>query len=244
MNSSYDLATFPDAAALATAVASELTARLRHPGPTGSRLAVALPGGRIAVPLFDALRSHLETDTGWRDAVHWFWADERLVPHDDPQSNYRLARLHLLDPLKVPADRRHPVPCARDPVAAARQVDEELRQTLGVGQPDVPVLHLVLLGMGEDGHIASLFPGVPVEVPRPHAAFAGVRGAPKPPPNRVTLTWEALAAAQTVWVLVSGPGKGAALERALKGDAKVPLGRLLQLRSGTRLFVENAALPS
>jgi len=244
VNSSYDLATFPDAAALATAVASELTARLRHPGPTGSRLAVALPGGRIAVPLFDALRSHLETDTGWRDAVHWFWADERLVPHDDPQSNYRLARLHLLDPLKVPADRRHPVPCARDPVAAARQVDEELRQTLGVGQPDVPVLHLVLLGMGEDGHIASLFPGVPVEVPRPHAAFAGVRGAPKPPPNRVTLTWEALAAAQTVWVLVSGPGKGAALERALKGDAKVPLGRLLQLRSGTRLFVENAALPS
>jgi len=244
VNASYDLATFPDAAALAAAVAGEWAARLRHPGTTGSRLAVALSGGRIAVPLFDTLRSHLETETGWRDTVHWFWADERLVPHDDPRSNYRLARLHLLDPLNVPADRRHPVPCARDPVAAARQADEELRQTLGVGQPDVPVLDLVLLGMGEDGHIASLFPGVPVEVPRPHAAFAGVRGAPKPPPDRVTLTWEALAAAQTVWVLVSGPGKGAALQRALEGDDEVPLGRLLQLRSGTRLFVENAALSS
>ncbi|GIX50574.1 MAG: 6-phosphogluconolactonase [Limisphaera sp.] len=244
MKSPYDLTTFPDAATLAAAVAGELTARLRHLCTVGSRVAVALSGGRIALPLFDALRSNLDKESGWRDTVHWFWADERLLPHDDPQSNYRLARLHLLDPLNVPADRRHPVPCARDPLTAARQADEELRQSLGTGEQNVPVLDLVLLGMGEDGHIASLFPGVPVEVPRPHAAYAGVRRAPKPPPDRVTLTWEALAAAQTVWVLVSGSGKGAALQRALKGDDEVPLGRLLQLRSGTRLFVEKAALPS
>ena len=100
----------------------------------------------------------------------------------------------------------------------------------------MPVLDLVLLGMGEDGHVASLFPGEPETVMASKEVYRAVTNSPKPPPNRVTLGYPAIAAAQHVWVLVSGAGKERALRESLEPSGRTPLARVLRLRRQTTLF--------
>jgi 6-phosphogluconolactonase len=101
----------------------------------------------------------------------------------------------------------------------------------------VPILDLVLLGMGEDGHVASLFPGDTPRVDRPGTFYRAVL-APKPPPRRVTLTYAAIAAAERVWVLISGLGKEAVLRQSLARDGNTPLARVLGSRANTRIFTD------
>jgi 6-phosphogluconolactonase len=97
------------------------------------------------------------------------------------------------------------------------------------------VLVLIFLGLGEDGHVASLFPGK-TEGATPGEIFCAVKNSPKPPPNRVTLSYEAIAAAREVWVLASGAGKEAALRESIFENGRTPLGRVIQARPKTRIF--------
>jgi 6-phosphogluconolactonase len=106
----------------------------------------------------------------------------------------------------------------------------------GEGVYSLPSLDLIFLGLGEDGHVASLFPNVPSQILNCAVPFLAVEDSPKPPPRRVTMSYAAIAAANQVWVLVSGAGKAAALRDSLKPDAAMPLARVVRLRSRTTIF--------
>ncbi len=239
MSSFLPTARFADPIALAAAAARDIFQLLQQAITRQPTVTVALSGGRIAPPLFEHLTRHLASHQPYTQRIHWFWADERLVPPDHPDSNYALAHRLLLEPLGIPPTHRHRVPTELPPLEAARNTDALLRSSAPVTPQGIPALDLVWLGMGEDGHIASLFPDREVQVPFPMAAYGVVSNAPKPPPARVTLTWPALTAAKHILVLVAGPGKTSAFNRACQGDPQVPLGRLLIARPETRLYVQD-----
>ena len=135
----------------------------------------------------------------------------------------------LLQPLKIPDAHVHRIKGELGPVAAARDA------SAGFAKVVHSSLDFVFLGMGEDGHIASIFPGDPLEEsPEP---YRPALNAPKPPPERVTLAMHTMVAAKNVWVLASGTGKAEALGKSLR-TAETPLGRLIEQRPFTRIFTD------
>jgi 6-phosphogluconolactonase len=179
--------------------------------------------------LFSAFSNLAAGRNGLLATVHFFWGDERCVPPTDPESNFRLAWERLLQPLAVPEARIHRIRGEESPEAAAAGAAEELLRLApgnGYGQP---VLDLLFLGMGEDGHVASLFPAEPMAMISDRAVYRPVM-ATKPPPRRITLGYQAIAAAREVWVLASGTGKESALKASLAASGQTPLARVLQLR--------------
>jgi 6-phosphogluconolactonase len=203
----------------------------------GPRSTVALSGGRIAGTLFKAaaampaLRSKL-------GAAEFFWADERCVPPQHPESNFAVAQKLLLGPLGI--NRIHRIRGELRPAEAARLAAEELCRVLQ--NSTLPAIDLLFLGMGEDGHVASLFPGESSEAMKSSAIYRPVTG-PKPPPNRVTLGYAAITAAKRVWVLISGAGKEGALQRSLTDPRATPLGRVLRTRGDTRVYTDLEIVP-
>lgn len=208
----------------------------------GRSYGTALSGGRIAEPLFVEFSRQARTRNLPPTQVHFFWADERCVAPNDSTSNYRLAAERLFAPLGVAEDRIHRIRGELDPEIAASEATAELCQLVSRTANGQPVLDLILLGMGEDGHVASLFPGEPEAVLSSLMAYRAVT-APKPPPRRVTLGYGALAAAREVWVLISGAGKQAALEESLRPNGRTPLARVLGSRSRTRIFSDLSRPP-
>ena len=182
---------------------------------------LALPGGSVATTCFRAL-AVLPVD--W-SKTHFWWVDERAVPASDPESNYGLAERLWLSPAGVPAASIHRMPAdAVDLVAAADAYGEELSGALG----RVPVLDLALLGMGPDGHVASLFPGHHLLGERDRLA-AAITDAPKPPPHRLTLTLPVLQRARSVIVVAFGATKARALHQALDDSSSaLPVAQVLR----------------
>ena len=208
--------------------------------PESSSFSVALSGGRIAKDFFSAV-ARLAWERGQAlDHVHFFWADERCVPPMDAESNFRIASELLFQPLGVSAAKLHRIRGEAEPDQAARAAEAELRRFAPFNAAGQPVLDLVLLGMGEDGHVASLFPGEPEDVMKSPAVYRAVT-ASKPPPRRVTLGYAAIAAAREVWVLASGAGKEEALRESLSPSGRTPLARVLHEREQTRIFTDLAA---
>jgi len=198
-------------AALAGAVADALLARLAELQAGGVVPQVGLTGGSIADELHRALAARSAGSAVDWSRVELWWGDERFVPSDSPDRNAGQARAALLDRVAVDPSRVHEVPgsdVAADVDAAAAAYSATIREH-GAGGFDV-----LLLGIGPDGHIASLFPGHPgLEVDDRIAA--GVRESPKPPPERVTLTFGALARATSVWFIAGGADKGPAVAATL-----------------------------
>jgi 6-phosphogluconolactonase len=227
---------FKTSAELAEAAARQWLALLTKPpsAPQG----VALLGGRIAGPLFAAFARRVSQQKASLAHAHFFWADERCVPPSSPDSNFALAERSLFRPLGMPPSQYHRVPGEEPPPRAAQLATDELRRIAPLNEQGQPVLDLVLLGMGEDGHVASLFPGESEGQIRDPAVYRPVT-AVKPPPQRITLGYATLAAAREVWVLVAGAGKAEALSRALEGDVSLPLGRLLAMRSHTVVYTDS-----
>lgn len=211
-----DLRVFADAGALAKTAAREvaqlLTTAVRAHG-SGS---IALAGGRTPRGLYRCLARDHRDDTPW-DRVHVYWSDERDVPHDDDRSNYRLARESLLDRVPVRPECVHPMPTGRsEPSQAAAEYERILRSRFDT---EWPRFDLVLLGIGDDGHTASLFPGSPaLEETR---RWVVATTAPVEPRGRLTLTLPALTHAASVFVVVTGRSKADALRCAL-GDSPDP----------------------
>ena len=198
---------------------------------------VALSGGRIAGRFFSAVADQAKAHRHLFDRVQFFWADERCVPPEDPESNFALAQEHLLGPLEIRVAQVHRIRGELDRHAAAREAEREIRQIVPLTGSGEPLLDLVFLGMGEDGHVASLFPNEPEEAASSPAVYRGVIG-PKPPPERVTISYATLGAAREVWVLASGGGKEDALRHSLQPGAQTPLGRLLRMRQRTRILTD------
>jgi len=178
------------------------------------RFAFALPGGSTA----EAFLPSLATATLDWSRLHFFWGDERAVAPDHPDSNYGLARRLLLDRVGADPSRVHRMAAeAGDLAAAASDYAQELTGTVG----DPPRLDLLLMGVGPDGHVCSLFPGHPL-LGEQTRSVAAVYDSPKPPPARITLTLKALAAAEVVCVAAFGEAKAEALRAALE-DPGSPL---------------------
>ena len=204
-----------------------------------ARYCVALSGGRIAREFLMAVARHLQRRRLDLEPLHFFWADERCVSPTDPESNYRLARETLFAPLSLDPNGIHRIRGEANPDEAAAESEAELRRIAPAAANGQPVLDLAILGMGEDGHIASLFPKSLEPAADSDRVYRAVLG-PKPPPRRVTLGYATLAAARKAWVLVSGPGKEAALAESLQGNASTPLGQLLARRPLTSIFTDIA----
>ena len=172
--------------------------------------------------------------------MHWFWGDERFVPPDDPASNYRMTREAMLSHVPVPADHIHPIPTVGlTPDAAAAQYERTLKDFYGAGhaEPDRPLFDLVLLGLGTNGHTASLFPGKPVLDER--RRWVGTMDDPEARP-RITLTYPALESSRETVFLVAGADKKAVLRKVLAGDQTQPAARL-QPHGTLRFLADRAA---
>lgn len=200
-------------------------------------IGTALPGGRIAGEFFRSAAARIRGESIDLGQAHFFWGDERCVGPTDPDSNFKLANDGFLRELGVAASRIHRVRGELSPDAAAEEASRDLMAWSKTTSGGQPVLDLILLGMGEDGHVASLFPSASPEVVASHRVYLAVTG-PKPPPRRVSLSYRALEAARNVWVLASGAGKQAALEASLESGRKTPLGRVLEARRQTTIFTD------
>jgi 6-phosphogluconolactonase len=223
------------ARAAANAWLEEVASAHRADAPAFS---VALSGGRIAGALFSAAVRLAAALPVSFERTHFFWADERCIPPRDAESNFRVAMELLLTPLRVAGDQIHRIRGEEPPDAAAAAASAELCGLAPSNSAGQPVLDLVLLGMGEDGHVASLFPGEPEAMRANPAVYRAVRHSPKPPPDRVTLGYPALAAARMVWVLASGAGKETALRESLDPAGQTPLAKLVRLRRETTVFTD------
>jgi 6-phosphogluconolactonase len=207
-----ELKVLSDPAEVAAAAAERFVQRMAAAQSRGEEPHVALTGGGIAHALHQqiALRAAAH-DVDWTRVVFW-WGDERFVAPDSDDRNARDARAVFLD--VVGATQVHEIPStagAAD-VDAAASAYSQLVRSAGAGEFD-----LVMLGMGPDGHVASLFPGFP-QLDVADRIAVPVMGSPKPPPERVSLTFPALNRSRAVWFLVTGAGKADAVRRALAED--------------------------
>ncbi len=213
--------------------AAALAAELLRDAPAGRDANVALSGGRSGRGVMVALAAR--SDLSW-ERIAWFWADERCVPPDDPRSNVRLARESLLVPRGIAATRIHPPPVALgDPERIAEAYAATLAEV---------VFDLVLLGVGKDGHVASLMPGCrALAASAPVAAVAPDEVSEDPRVARITLTPPALGAARRVIVAVVGDAKAGAVTAALRDPldpARVPA-QLVRPSESVRWVVDRAA---
>lgn len=210
-----DVTVLADAAALAAAAADHVVAVLAGALAAREIAHVALAGGstpRAANALLAA--PPLRDAVDWKRVTFWF-GDERCVPPDDDASNYRMNRETLLDPLGIAPERVHRMHGENDPAAAAADYDVVLRRELG----EHPRLDLVLLGMGPEGHTASLFPGTVAGMP--HDTFCIAHFVPKLDTWRMTLTPRAINAARNVAITAGGAEKADALRAVLEGPREI-----------------------
>jgi 6-phosphogluconolactonase len=236
----HHVITVADAKALAKAAADRIMARI---AANGDRVAICLTGGSSPKQLYqllatDAYRSRIP----W-DRVHWFIGDERFVPADDPRNNMGMARQIFLDRC-APVANIHPIPTDTvDPEEAARSYESELKSFYGANELESgrPLFDVVLMGVGPDGHTASLFPDYPA-IEETGRWVVGVPKAPVEPfVPRVTLTLPALSSCREMLFEVSGSDKRAILTRVLAGE-NLPANRA-HATGETVWLVDKAALP-
>jgi 6-phosphogluconolactonase len=203
---------YNDLEAISQAAAELFTVESRQASLICGRFSVALSGGETPRRLYEILAAE-----PYRERIHWnevhiFWSDERCVSEDDPRNNSRMARQMLLDHVPIPPDHIHPILCDQSPQQAAIQYEKELKDFFSTQNPN---FHLVLLGLGGNGHIASLFPHTPVlneKVKWVSDVYVKELGM-----HRITFTAPFINQASQVVFLVSGADKAQVLENVLEG---------------------------
>ncbi|MBV9059733.1 MAG: 6-phosphogluconolactonase [Pseudonocardiales bacterium] len=221
-----DVVVHATAEVLAAATAARLITRIVDVQSASGSASLVLTGGRIGIAVLrEVANTPAATAVDWRQ-LDIYWGDERFLPRGHPERNETQAREALLDHVDMDPARVFPMgasdgPWGNDPDAAARTYEEQL---LNQRRPEdrgvAPSFDICLLGVGEDGHVASVFPGSPAVYETERAVIA-VRGSPKPPPIRITLTQPAIRCAAEVWLIVSGSDKAAAVAMALGGAGQV-----------------------
>ncbi len=212
-----DIRVLPSADGVARAVAEQLVGRIAAVQAEGRVPSIVLTGGTIANEIYQSVAALPSSDVDWTKVDFW-WGDERYVPADSTDRNDRAAELDLLDVVGVDPARVHVMPAADEvhpDLEDAAAAYAELVRTHLRGEFD-----LVLLGVGPDGHVASLFPGFP-QLDVDDALTVAVTDSPKPPPERISLTFAALNRTREAWFLVTGEGKADAVARALAPDGSV-----------------------
>jgi len=225
---------------LSRAVADAWLGEIAAANRKGKAHCVALSGGRITLKFFASVLELVRAQRISLAHVHFFWADERCVLPTDAESNFAAANEHFFKPLGIGAEQIHRIQGETPSKEAAELATKEILRIVAANAAGQPVLDLIFLGMGEDGHVASLFPGESEAVRVNPAVFRAIDNSPKPPPNRVTMGYAAIVAAKEVWVLASGAGKQAALNESLSTSGRTPLAGVLQRRGNTKVFTDIA----
>ncbi|MER5944426.1 6-phosphogluconolactonase [Streptomyces sp. NPDC001904] len=226
MSAAPQLVVHRDKELMAQAAAARLITKIVDAQAARGFASVVLTGGRNGNGLLAALSS-----SPARDAIDWgrldlWWGDERFLPDGDPERNYTQAKEALLDAVPLDPARVHAMPASDGPHGddadtAAEAYAAELAAAAGPeDHGDVPAFDVLMLGVGPDTHVASLFPELPA-VRETERTVVGVHGAPKPPPTRVSLTLPAIRAAREVWLLAAGEDKAEAAAIALSGAGEV-----------------------
>jgi 6-phosphogluconolactonase len=231
---------FENTAALADSVAEWLCALALN---GGDEFAVCLSGGSTPRPLYQRLADGAVASRFPWQRVHWFWGDERFVPHHDSASNYRMASDALFSRVQVAEDHIHAIPTqGLSPQQAAVAYQTTLQRYYGATKLDArrPLFDVTLLGVGENGHTASLFPGDPAlqESQRWVVAVAGLEM-----PARITLTYPALDSSRNLAFLVTGANKRNILTRIRAGDRTLPATGISPVGRMT-WFVDRTAAPA
>ncbi len=209
---------FEDPARLADGLADWFVQRARE---ISGRIVVSLSGGSTPKALYRALSSSPRREQLPWNRLVWTFGDERFVPPDSPDSNYLLAKQAIFDPAHVDPAQLHAFQTVGiSPAESSRQYE---RVIAGLAKPDGTLLDITILGMGDDGHTASLIPGQPVLDETTRLVAEVPQGRDE---IRLTLTYPALAKSRYVVFLISGAGKAAALDRVLSGDQSLPAGRV------------------
>ena len=227
-----------DAAAAAACVAEKLAGTIAAGQREGRTVHIALAGGSTPRAAYERLGQLVED---WSGVELWF-GDERAVGPDDPDSNARMVRESLLQRIgtAVPRINRVPTPGTAEELAAA--YERALRERVPAGPDGIPILDVALLGLGEDGHTASLFPHAPALDVRGELVLP-VHDAPKPPPDRVTLSLDVLRAARSLLVLAAGADKAQPAAKLLAGpDPATPASLLADLPTLELVLDEAAAV--
>ena len=215
--------------ALYRAIADAFTQKVRDTLRQQARFTLALSGGNTPRPLYHLLATEYRHRVEW-NRVPLFWGDERYVPPDHPASNFRMARESLIEPLRIPSANVHAMPVEESsPERAAERYEGHLREFFGT----MPRFDLILLGMGADGHTASLFPSTPALAERKRWVTVGE--APTEPRIRLTLTLPVLNAGKCVYFLVTGIDKAEGVRSVLIENAPLPAG-LVNPRGGELMW--------
>ncbi|MDT0403586.1 MULTISPECIES: 6-phosphogluconolactonase [Streptomyces] len=226
MSTAPQLVVHRDKELMAQAAAARLITRIVDAQASRGSASVVLTGGRNGNGLLAALAA-----APARDAIDWsrldlWWGDERFLPEGDPERNVTQAREALLDAVPLDPERVHAMPASDGPhgsdvdTAAAAYAEELAAAADPSHHAPVPSFDVLMLGVGPDTHVASLFPEFPA-VRETERTVVGVHGAPKPPPTRITLTLPAIRAAREVWLLAAGEDKAEAAEIALSGAGEI-----------------------
>ena len=228
----------PDSRTLAERFADWLVDRYED---TSGPFALNLSGGSTPKSVYALLATELYRRKFDWERIQVFFGDERFVPHDHPDSNYGMAREAMLSKVPIPEENVHAVPTdGGDPVAAAAAYEKTLKSCYGEETLDLarPLFTVTLLGLGEDGHTASLFPGTMALNEGVKWVTAVVGAKPEP---RITMTYPVLASSDTVVFLVAGASKRDTLRRLLDRDASIPSGRV-EAKGDIYVFCDEAAL--
>ncbi|GHD40097.1 6-phosphogluconolactonase [Mycetocola manganoxydans] len=226
------------------ALAASMTARFLTKSvdllDENDRINVVLEGGRVALKVLAAINASPARDSVDWERVHFWWGDERWLPAGDPERNDRKAREALLDHIEIPGENIHSCPASDgglDLDAAAAAYAAELAEHAD-GEGNLPRFDITFLGVGPDGHTASLFPDRK-EVLERDATVVAVRNSPKPPAERISLTRPAINSSHRIWVSLSGADKASVLGLALAGAAytEVPIAGM-KGRKRTVFFVD------
>ncbi|WP_067179225.1 6-phosphogluconolactonase [Microtetraspora niveoalba] len=213
-----------DADVLAQAVAARLITRLADIQAARGSAHLVLTGGSVGIATLAAVAG-----TAARDAIDWraldvWWGDERFLPAGDPERNETGARAALLDHVDLDPARVHVMPAADSGLTAEEAAEVYAAELEKAARPEdhgpVPSFDVLLLGMGPDSHVASLFPGQPALYEEERTVVA-VHGSPKPPPTRLSLTLPAIRAAREVWIVAAGAEKAQAVHLALSGAGPI-----------------------
>jgi 6-phosphogluconolactonase len=230
-----NLRVYDDHAAVCEALAESITQEIATT-PADGFFHLALAGGNTPRTLYELLATDFRDRIPW-NRVHLFWGDERYVPPTDPESNYRLVRESLLDHIEIPASNVHQMRTDfEDPDEAAKYYERVLREHFSTPWP---TFSTVLLGLGADGHTASLFPGSPVLEERKR--WVSPTLGPSEPRLRLTLTLPALSHAKQVYFVVTGADKADAIRRTLANDGDTPAARLVAEKTDSVFWTDAEA---
>lgn len=245
MASGQELIIHPGHEELAAAIGARLITKLLDVQGAGRGAHLCLTGGRGGTSALAATLASPACDAVDWSRIDFWWSDERFLPAGDPERNETGARAALLDHIVVDPARVHPMPRSgerfgQDVDAAALAYARELALAATPGEL-TPTFDVCLLGIGEDAHVASLFPGR-TEADAPESVVS-VRNSPKPPPTRTTFTMASIRRSDEVWLIASGGGKAEALRLALAGlpESDAPAGAARGIRRTLLLADRDAA---